>query len=215
MKHMSNFQGMPSSVPNDMPWSDTVWSNMGGETITLDHHDSRLGPNMVLELPDSDAMGSTPDSDNFMNHPGFLGITWSSKKAEAERYDKELNRVRGNFPNTGSCAFLTDSLDRIDWSLDELEANKDKGKKGAKRVNARARKARNAHRGSIASAQEAACAGEQAAFQQQAAMNVQAFQQGSLTPAGRAGGMNMTNLLLGVLVLGGIGYGIYKMGKRG
>ena len=25
-----NFDGMPSSAPNDMPWSDTVWSNQAG-----------------------------------------------------------------------------------------------------------------------------------------------------------------------------------------
>lgn len=230
-----NFDGMPSDVPNDMPWSDTQWSNQAGqlteqeainvstiygtalnasgqESITLDHHDSRIGPDVVLELPDSDKMGKTPDSDQWSNHPGFLGITWSKSKAESERYQKELNKVNGQYPNTGSCAVLTDSLDRIDSSLASLNANKDAGGKGAKRVNARARKARNARRGSIASGAAAACAGEEAAWQRQQVELPQLMLQAA--PQARQGGMSATNLILGVLVLGGIGFGLYKMVKR-
>ena len=226
-----NFDGMPSDVPNDMPWSDTTWSNQAGqlteqeaidvstiygtalnasgqESLTLDHH-MNMSPNMVLTDDDNSKM---PDSDNWSNHPGFLGITWSSAKAESERYQKELNKVNGQYPNTGSCAVLTDSLDRIDSSLASLNANKDAGGKGAKRVNARGRKARNARRGSIASGATAACAGEEAAWQrQQVELPQLMLQAGAQT---KQAGMSSTNLILGFLVLGGIGYGLYKMAKR-
>lgn len=226
-----NFDGMPSDVPNDMPWSDTKWSNQAGqlteqeainvstiygtalnasgqESITLDHH-MNMSPNMVLTDDDNSKM---PDSDNWSNHPGFLGITWSKSKAESERYQKELNKVNSQYPNTGSCAVLTDSLDRIDADLANLNANKDGGGKGAKRVNARARKARNARRKGIASGANAACAGEEAAWQRQQVELPQLMLQAA--PQARQGGMSTTNLILGVLVLGGIGFALYKMGKR-
>ena len=121
------------------------WSNFNNksEMMTLDHYDANIGPNSVLELPDADGNNPDMDSDSFLNHPGFLGITWSSKKAEAERYNTELSRVQGNYPNSGSCAVLTDSLNRLDEDLDNLESKKNSGGRGAKRVNKRARKARN------------------------------------------------------------------------
>ena len=228
-----NFDGMPSSVANDMPWSDTVWSNQvgrvtedeavrvseiygtalnaaGDSSITLDHHDSRLGPNMVLELPDSDTMGRMPDSDVWSNHPGFLGWTWSSKKREAEREAAEQSKVNAAYTNTGSCAVLTSSLDKLDKSISGLEASKDKGGKGAKRVNARARKTRKIRRPSVASGKEAACEGE-AVTQQQQATQFSAMLQAPEAQSKSA--ISPTMLLLGAVVIGGAIWGISKLMK--
>tara|TARA_A100001201_G_C4058985_1_gene192110 strand:+ start:75 stop:713 length:639 start_codon:yes stop_codon:yes gene_type:complete len=207
MEHMKNFDG----IGNDFPWNNTRWSNFNNknETITLDHYDSNIGPNSVLELPDSDGNNPTMDSDTYSNHPGFLGITWSKKKAEAERYNTELNKVQGNYPNSGSCGVLTDSLNRLDSDLAKLEASAGEGGKGARRVNERARKARNAHRSSVFSAQQAACA--EAQFQQanQAAM----FQQ--MAPQGQSKSLlSPTNLLIGGVVIAGLIFFIGRAGRK-
>jgi hypothetical protein len=225
-----NFDGMASDVPNDMPWSDTVWSNQSGnvteeeavrvtqlfgtalnasgeETITLDHHIGNR-PNMVLSDIDNSTM---PDSDVWSNHPGFIGITWSKKKAEREREAKEQAKVNAEYPNTGSCAVLTSSLERLDGDVERYEANKDGGSRGAKRVNARARKTRGIRRPSIQDAMESACVAEQQEQQVTLANQQQLFTQS----AAATGGLNSpTNLMLGFLVLGAIGYGIYKVMKR-
>ena len=215
-----NFDGMPSDVPNDMPWSDTTWSNQSGEVTeedvvrvatiygtALNASGKSLCGGEAPPIPNS----KMPDSDVWSNHPGFLGITWSKSKAESERYQKELNKVNGQFPNTGTCAVLTDSLDRIDSDLANLNANKDGGGKGAKRVNARGRKARNARRKGIASGAAAACAGEEAAFQRDVSTQQQMFLQSGVAPQSA---ISPINLILGFLVLGGVGFGIYKMSKK-
>ena len=202
-----NFDGMSSDVPNDMPWSDTVWSNAAGqESITLDHHIGN-SPNMVLSDIDNSKM---PDSDVWSNHPGFLGITWSKKKAEAEREAKEQAKVNAAFPNTGSCAVLTSSLNSINRELEELEANKDGGGKGAKRVNARGRKTREIRKKSVKTNTEAACAGEEAAFQRESVV----YGQQVLQSEGAQSALSPLNLIIGLVVLGGIGFGIYKMTKK-
>lgn len=173
--------------------------NANQPSITLDHHDSRLGPDMVLETADTE----------YSNHPGFLGITWSAKKREEARYQTELAKVRNNYPNTGSCAVMTDSLNRLDSSIDKLESEEGEGGRGAKRVRKRALKARNARRGSVASGQEAACAGEQAQLDRQ--MNM--WQTQMAPPSSGPAGMSATNLLLGVVVLGGLVYGITRLAR--
>ena len=245
-----NFDGMPSDVPNDMPWSDTTWSNQAGgiteedvervstlygtalnasgkslcggeappipnrnasgqESITLDHH-TELSPNMVLT---DDANSSMPDSDVWSNHPGFLGWTWSASKREDERYQKELSKVNSDYQNTGSCAVLTDSLGRLDKSLASLNANSGSGSRGAKRVRKRAIKARKARRGSVNSGMTSACAGEEASFQRDVSTQQQMVLQ-SGAAAGAPSAISPINLMLGFLVIGGIGFGIYKMSKR-
>lgn len=227
----NNFLNMDASeVPNDMPWGNTVWSNQAGnvtkeeavrvsqivgtafnasgeESITLDHHIGNR-PNMVLTDDDNNSM---PDSDVWSNHPGFLGITWSKKKAEREREAKEQAKVNAEYPNTGSCSVLTSSLERLDGDVERLEANKDGGSRGAKRVNKRARKTRGIRRPSIKDAMESACIAEQQAQQANLANQQQLFAQS----AAATGGLNSpTNLMLGFLVLGAVGYGIYKVMKR-
>tara|TARA_R100001509_G_scaffold119273_2_gene73609 strand:+ start:1517 stop:2227 length:711 start_codon:yes stop_codon:yes gene_type:complete len=173
--------------------------NANQPSITLDHHDSRLGPNMVLETADTE----------YSNHPGFLGITWSSKKREEQRYQKELNKVNNSYPNTGSCAVMTDSLNRLDDSIAQLESEEGEGGRGARRVRARALKARNARRGSVAAGQEAACAGEQAEIDRMAMWQTQMMAPPTSGPAG----ISATNLLLGVVVLGGLVYGITRLAR--
>jgi hypothetical protein len=227
MKEMENkflnFDGMTSEVANDMPWSDTVWSNAKGgdgqypeitparrgeETITLDHH-TNSRPNMVLSDDDNSKM---PDSDVWSNHPGFLGITWSKKKAERQREEGEQAKVNANYPNSGSCAVLTDSLERLQGDIEKLEANKDGGGKGAKRVNARARKTRKIRKSSVSSSQVASCEGEEAAFQREAQTTQQLVLQGGTTSSSAP--ISPLNIGLGVLVLGGIVFGIIQMTKK-
>ena len=129
MKHSyKNFNATPSEVPNDMPWSNTRWANFNNknETITLDHYSSNLGPNMVLTLPDSDNMGNNPDSDEWSNHPGLFGWTWwGRKKKFAERDRVEQSSVDSQYPNTGNCAVLTSSVDRLNSDLDSLYAEQE------------------------------------------------------------------------------------------
>lgn len=226
-----NFDGMTSEVANDMPWSDTVWSNQAGkvteeqivkvteiigtalnasgDSITLDHH-TNSGPKvLVLSEDDNSKM---PDSDEWSNHPGFLGITWSKKKAESQREAAEQVKVNANYPNSGSCAVLTDSLDRLQGDIEKLEANKDGGGKGAKRVNARARKTRKIRKSSVSSGQEASCEGEEAAFQREAQTTQQLVLQGGTTSSSAP--ISPLNIGLGVLVLGGIVFGIIQMTKK-
>ncbi len=107
--------GPAKSEPNDFPWGETHWANFGSgsKSVTLSHHDSRLGPNTVLELPDSDKNNPTMDSDKFLNHPGLFGITWSPKQAEAERLSDLRAEVAQKYPVTGSCAVLTNTSDNL------------------------------------------------------------------------------------------------------
>lgn len=66
-----------SKVPNDMPWSDTQWSNQTG--LALSHHDNRLGPNVVLEMPHNKKSRKTANKiDNFMNMGGDIDISGCS-----------------------------------------------------------------------------------------------------------------------------------------
>ena len=203
----NNFDGMPSDVPNDMPWSNTQWSNYDGGSITLDHHDNRIGPNMVLEMPDSDENSPTMDSDQFLNHPGFLGITWSRKKAEAQREADEQRKVNAAYPNTGGCSVLTNSLDRLNKSLDGLYADGDSGGKGARRVRKRQIKTREIRLSSVQASQEAACAEAQMNLQNQQALLTQIQ-----APTQRAA-INPMMLGLGVLVIGGVIFAISRIGR--
>jgi hypothetical protein len=167
-----------------------------------------MSPNMELELPENDN-SQMPDSDLWFNHPGLFGITWSSKKREANREKDEQAKVNANFPNTGSCAVMTDSLNRLNGDLDNLYANSESGGRGAKRVNARATKTREIRLASVQSGKDSACAGEEANFQRDAQLTQQLMSQGSTTPTG----LTPMNIGIGVLLLGGIVFGITRMNK--
>ena len=215
MKHnYKNFNATPSEVPNDMPWSNTRWANFNNknETITLDHHNSNLGPNMVLSLPDSDNMSNNPDSDEWSNHPGLFGWTWwGRKKKFAERDRVEQGSVDSQYPNTGNCAVLTSSADRLNDNIDSLYAEQE-SIRGARKKREHARKisTRETRLDSIIPAQTATCAQEaQDAARDQEMANI--FLGGQQQP--KSGGLSPTNILIGALVIGAVIYGISKMGK--
>mgnify|MGYP003111727181 CR=1 FL=1 len=167
-----------------------------------------MSPNMELVLPENDN-SQMPDSDLWFNHPGLFGITWSSKKREANREKDEQAKVNANFPNTGSCAVMTDSLNRLNGELDNLYANSESGSRGARRVNARATKTRERRLASVQSGKDSACAGEEANFQRDAQLTQQLMSQGSTTPTA----LSPLNIGIGVLLLGGIVFGITRMNK--
>jgi hypothetical protein len=201
MEKYINFDGMPSDVPNDMPWSNTRWSNFSNEkndTITLSHHDANIGPDSVLTLPDSD----------FSNHPGFLGITWSAKNREKERLADEQRKVNANYPNSGSCGVLTDSLNRLNDSLDGLYAEGDSGKRSARRVRSRQITARETRLGSVQSSQAAAC--QEASMNQQNQAQLAALIQNQQKSAT---GVNPTMLLIGGVVIAGVIFAVSRMGR--
>ena len=185
-ERMGNFDG----ISNDFPWNGTEWT-----------------------MPDSDNHNFNADSD-YMNHPGFLGWTWSSKKRERQRRDREMTKVRGQYPNTGDCAVLTDSLERIDKSIALHTASAGKGGRGAKRVRKRGLSTRKERRPSIASAQAAACEAQEQEKAELTQLLMSPQIQEARTGAS-GGGMNKNLAMgLGVLILGGVGYGIYKLIKR-
>ena len=165
-----------------------------------------MSPNMELVLPENDT-SRMPDSDVWSNHPGFLGITWSAKNREKKREQEEQSRVNANFPNSGSCSVMTDSLNRLNGELEDLYASSG-GKKGARRVNARATITRERRLSSVQSGKDSACAGEEANFQRDALIYGQ-NSQGSTDTSG----LSPLNIGIGVVLLGGIVYGITSMNK--
>jgi len=253
-----NFDGMPSEVPNDMPWSDTVWSNQSGrmtedevvrvseiygtalnaageqkcppgtvgvwpecsspmpgggrtqDTITLDHYDNRLGPNMVLELPDSDSMGKTPDSDQWSNHPGFLGGTWWKDfwrpgEAEKERAEEARRSIEAKYPVTGSCDLLTDTAYQIEERLDKHGGASGKG---AKRVAKREIPILKNRLKTVARNRDTECEAEAAA-----AANTMNASMLAAPPPQRGTGITPTTLIIGALVIGGAIWGISRLTK--
>lgn len=230
-----NFDGMTSEVPNDMPWSDTVWSNQTGITndevirvsevygtalnasgqssMTLDHHDSRLGPNMVLELPDSDAMGRTPDSDVWSNHPGFLGGTWWKDlwrpgDAERERAEEARRSIEAKYPVTGSCDLLTDTAYQIE---EKLDSHGGASGKGAKRVAKREIPILKKRLTTVARNRDTECDSEAAAAAQASQLQASMLQAGPASQG--AAKISPTMLLLGAAVIGGAVWGITKLMK--
>ena len=175
-------------ISNDFPWNTTQWA-----------------------MPDSDDDNFNADSD-YMNHPGFLGWTWSAKKRERQRRDREMAKVVAAYPNTGDCAVLTDSLDRIDSSIAKHIKEEGQGGRGAKRVRKRGLSTRKERRPSIASAQAAACAEKEQEQAQLAQMLMAPQIQDARNPQQ---GMNKNlAMILGVGVLAAVGFGIYKLIKR-
>lgn len=64
----------------------------------------------------SDDVSSFGD-ENFLNHPGFLGIKWSKKKAEAERYDEAVATYKKSFPMVDGCEQIDETISSIDKAL--------------------------------------------------------------------------------------------------
>ena len=55
--------------------------------------------------------------ENFLNHPGLFGITWSKKKAERQRYDKAVASYKKSFPMKDDCEEIDESISSIDKAL--------------------------------------------------------------------------------------------------
>ena len=200
------FDGMGVDVPNDMPWSDTVWSNAGGnETITLDHH-LNLRPNMVLSDNDNSTM---PDSDIWSNHPGFLWGTWWKDfwmpgKAEDEREDDARQKINARYPVTGSCDLLTETSTKVG---NVIASHKGASGRGAKRIAKRETPILQSRLKTIDQNKEIECASEaeEAAQQQQLMLMMQQGQQQEKP------GMSQTSaLMIGGVVFLGVGYLLYK-----
>lgn len=193
--------GPAKSVPNTFPWSNTRWANFNekNQTFNLSHHDSRLGPNTVLELPDSDKNNPTMDSDKFLNHPGLFGITWNPKKAEAERLAAVRAEVAQKYPVTGSCAVLSNSLDNITAELIRWQYNSNT----KDRVKTRYLTALSERKSILESNRTAACVAE-AEFQRSQERLLDRLNQPEPI-------VNSTNILLSVLILMGAFYILKKM----
>ena len=87
MKHQ-----ISSSVPNDMPWSNTHWANQSG--LALSHHDNRLGPNVVLEMPSNKKPRTKPNqTDDFVN--SFTGTNWQRKGYQGTYWQNQNNNFSG------------------------------------------------------------------------------------------------------------------------
>lgn len=192
--------GPAKSVPNEFPWGNTHWANFNNknQTFHLSHHDSRLGPNTVLELPDSDNNNPKLDSDKFLNHPGLFGITWSPKKAEAERLAEVRAEVAQKYPVTGSCAVLTNSVDNITAELIRWQYDSET----KSRVKTRYLTALSERKSILDSNRTAACIAEAQFKKSQDSLLERLNQPEPL--------VNSTNILLSVLILMG---GFYMLKK--
>ena len=89
-----------------------------------------------------------PDSDRWSNHPGFLGGTWwkdfwSPKKAEAERHDKEQNKVNSAnpFSEDDTCNELDEKIEKLDSQINKISVGG-----GKERVQSRQLKTRETRR---------------------------------------------------------------------
>jgi hypothetical protein len=203
----NTFDGISTNVPNDMPWSDTVWSNAAGEkSITLDHH-INLRPNMVLSDNDNSTM---PDSDVWSNHPGFLWGTWWKDfwmpgKAEDEREDAARQKINARYPVTGSCDLLTETSEKVS---NVIKSHSGASGRGAKRIAKRETPILQSRLKTIDQNKDIECAAEaeEEAQQQQLMLMMQQQSQQEQKP-----GMSQTTaIMIGGVVFLGVGYFLYK-----
>lgn len=208
----SNFDGMASEVANDMPWSDTTWSNaQGTESITLANH-SNLRPRMVLSDNDNSTM---PDSDVWSNHPGFLGGSWWKDfwfpgKASKERAEEARRSIEGRYAITGSCDLLTATSEEIGEAMSKH--NKASGK-GGKRVAKRELPILKKRLGLVNKNKEIECQSEEDEALRLAEMeliNQQQIQQ-MQEASNSTSSISPVNLILGVVVIGGILFGMSRL----
>jgi hypothetical protein len=233
----SNFDGMTSEIGDDMPWSDTTWSNAKGGAIDkykndfgrlaeskcppgtygtypncFSHKpDSKGGPRMVLSSIDNSTM---PDSDQWSNHPGFLGGTWWKDfwrpgEAEKERATEARRSIEGRYPISGSCDLLTATSEEITGVMEKH--NKASGK-GAKRVAKRELPILKTRLGLVNKNMEVECqaeADEELRLAEMELANQQALQE--MQQASSGSSISPTNLILGVVVIGGVLFGMSRL----
>ena len=103
-----------SKVPNDMPWSNTHWSNQSG--LALSHHDNRLGPNVVLEMPSNKKPRTKPNqTDDFVN--SFTGTNWQRKGYAGTYWQNQNNNCAGFINMGGDIDMSGCSLWMCDYSM--------------------------------------------------------------------------------------------------
>ena len=183
------------------------------ETITLDHHQN-LRPNMDLVLGDNDN-STMPDSDIWSNHPGFLGGTWWKDfwfpgKAEKERAAAARESIDGKYPISGSCDVLTAS----EASINAAIANHGKAtKRGPKRVAKRNIPILNSKLKTVSSNRQVQCDSE--AQDQIQDDKLDMFMQQQMQQPEAKEGMSATNIILGLVIIGGLVWGISRLAKPG
>ena len=220
----SNFDGMSSEVANDMPWSDTTWSNAKGyegkcppgtygtyPKCYSPNPDSKGSPRMVMSSMDNSTM---PDSDVWSNHPGFLGGSWWKDfwfpgKAEKERATEARRSIEGRYPIAGSCDLLTATSEEI---MGAMNKHNKATKKGGKRVAKRELPILKKRLGLVNKNMDVECQSEQDEELRLAEIelaNAQALQQ--MQQASEGSSISPTNLILGVVVIGGILFGMSRL----
>ena len=87
---------------------------------------------------DSDQSSNGFGESDFMNHPGLFGITWSKKKAEADRVAEAKSSLKSKCPHSSSM-----NCDKLDKAIKCLKGQKNSwsnastSSKGARRVRSR------------------------------------------------------------------------------
>jgi len=192
-------------------YSNFLPSNKGQQSITLDHHQNGR-PNIDLVLGDDDN-SSMPDSDQWSNHPGFLGGTWWKDfwfpgKAEEERAAKAREGIDSRFPISGSCDVLTNTEARIN---SELEGHSKATKRGPKRVAKRNIPILNNKLKAVSANREVQCASEEQDQIQDDQLTM--FMQQQMQDPKQEEGVSATNVILGLVIIGGLIWGISRLAK--
>lgn len=209
----SRFDG----IGNDFPWNNTRWSNFTNSpasTITLSHYSDRIGPNSVLTLPDSDS-STNPDSDNWSNHPGFIGGTWWKdfwfpREAEKERVQTARSKINERYSTTGTCDQLTSTSERLNAEIAQKEIDREEAGRGGRRVARRELPLLQDKLTRVDENMETQCAIEAQEDSEKQMMYGQLAQMQQQKP-----GMSQnTTLMIGGVVILGVGFLLYRALSR-
>jgi hypothetical protein len=193
----------------DASYSNFLPSSNQQPSITLEHH-HQLSPNMVLEDNDNSTM---PDSDIWSNHPGFIGGTWWKdfwfpKKAEAERAAKARESIDSKYPISGSCDVLTATAESINA---DLAHHAKATKRGPKRIAKRNIPILNNKLKTVVTNRDIQCESE--AQDQLQDDKLDMFIQSQMQQPEQKQGVSATNVILGLVIIGGLVWGISRLAK--
>ena len=185
----------------------------GAETITLDHHHN-MSPNMELVLPDNDN-SVMPDSDQWSNHPGFLGGTWWKDfwfpgKAEKERAAAARESIDSKFPISGSCTLLNSTVDKIN---NDIAYHNKATKRGPKRVAKRNIPLLKKKLSTVTTNRDIQCQAEEDERLARQQENVVMQQQWAQQMAPPKSSISPVNMILGLVVIGGLVWGISRLAR--
>ena len=183
----------------------------GPETITLGHHQN-LSPNMSLVLSDDDN-SRMPDSDEWSNHPGFLGGTWwkdlwQPGEAEKERAEEARRSIEAKYPVTGSCDLLTGVSEQIKKAI---AGHGGASKRGAKRVAKRSIPILKKKLSTVNANRDIQCASEDEDRMRDDQLNL-LMQQQMQQPEEKKG-VSAGNVIIGLVLIGGLIWGISRLAK--